>query len=169
MICVLGATGLAHAQASPPPPPVEGKSAGVGVALGLGGTIVPAIGFGVGLSLDDRDARGKVVAVSLVGGIVLPSLGLVYAGKKKSFGMVPRVLACLTLGLGALMDGLDEDEEAQKWYGAAAGLYVVGAGIDIALTPGAVRDYNARVAAPPTALVPMVTSDGGGVAIAGAW
>lgn len=152
-------------KAAPATPPAA-KSEGTGVALAVVGSVVPAIGFGVGMAMDDRDTADDVVLVSVLGGLVLPSLGYVYAGRKTSPGMYPRAAAVATLVFGALTDGLGESEEADKWYGATAALYGLGCAIDIVLTPSAVRDFNAR-RAPAVTLVPAVVPGGAGLAVGG--
>lgn len=157
----------------PPPPPSgpvpEAKSAGTGVGLAVAGSIIPAVGFGVGLALEDDDAQRNVVLFSLLGGLVLPGAGMYYAGKKKTIGAYPRGAALVALGLAALFDGLGaDDEEADRWYGAAAALYGVGCIIDIATTPAAVREYNARAARPaPVVLAPTAVPGGAGLALTG--
>lgn len=153
----------ATAPPAPPPPP---KSVGTGVALAVVGSAVPAIAFGIGMSIDDLDTRSDVVIGSIVGGLVLPSLGLIYAGRKKSPGMYPRSAALVTLIVGALVDGLGDSKEANTYYGVTAALYGAGCIIDIAVTPGAVRDWNARTGATVT-LVPTAVPGGAGLALGG--
>lgn len=153
----------------PPPPPRGGKSAGVGVALGIAGTIVPAVAFGIGIEMDDTDIGSRVAVVSLVGGLVLPSAGMYYAGHKKTIGQYPRAAALVALVLGLLIDGLGDSKEAGTYYAVSGGLYVIGSGIDIAMTPGAVADYNARRAAPPVVMAPMAVRGGGGLVVGGAF
>lgn len=176
LVILLGSSTAAWAQPGAPvplrplPPPPAVKSPGTGVGLAVAGSIVPAIVFGIGLSIDDNDTAGQVVAGSLVAGLILPSLGMIYAKQKKSPGMYPRAAAVLALGLGALLDGLGNDDDAGTWYAITGGLYVVGCGIDIALTPGAVRAYNARHARPTTlAVAPIAVAGGGGLALAGSF
>lgn len=152
----------------PPGPPPKLKSTGTGVGLAVAGSIVPAVAFGIGLSIDDNDTASRVVIFSVVGGLILPSSGFYYAGKKKSPGQYPRSAALIALLIGALSDGLGDDAEANKWYGITAALYGVGCVIDIAITPGAVREYNARAsAAPPIALTPTAVPGGAGLALTG--
>lgn len=172
--CALAVT-TAHAQSAPPspalPPPgpaVSPRSPGVGVGLALAGTIIPVIGFGVGLSLEDNDAQEKTVLISLAAGTLLPAAGLAYGGSKASYGFPVRVGAVLTLGVAALADGLGADDDASTWYGVAGLLYVVGSGIDIALTPKTVRDWNTRHGA-GIAVAPIAVPSGGGIGLAGTW
>ncbi|HVV82582.1 MAG TPA: hypothetical protein VHE35_05855 [Kofleriaceae bacterium] len=159
-----GASKPAPAASTPGPP----KSASTGVALAVVGSIVPAIGFGAGLTIDDLDTRSKVVAVSLAAGVYLPSLGYIYARRKTSPGMYPRIASLLALGLGALLDGLDDDHDANTWYGISGGLYAVGCGIDIVTTPHAVAAYNAEQQAKAgVAIVPTALPGGAGLALGG--
>ena len=132
----------------PPPPPRPARSAGVGVTLGIAGTILPAVAFGIGIEMDDVDVGPRVAVVALVGGLVLPGAGMYYAGRKKTIGQYPRSAALITLLLGLLIDGLGDSKSADSYYAVAGGLYVIGSGIDIVMTPSAVADYNARHAAP---------------------
>ena len=152
----------------PPPPPRPARSAGVGVTLGIAGTILPAVAFGVGVEMDDTDVGARVAIVALLGGLVLPGAGMYYAGHKKTIGQYPRSAAFVTLLLGLLIDGLGDSKEADSYYAVAGGLYVIGAGIDIAMTPGAVADYNARRAT-PLAIAPIALPGGGGLAVGGAF
>ena len=112
------------------------------------------------------EQRAQVVA--LLGGLVLPGAGMYYAGHKKTIGQYPRSAAFVTLLLGLLIDGLGDSKEADSYYAVAGGLYVIGAGIDIAMTPGAVADYNARRAT-PLAIAPIAVPGGGGLAVGGAF
>lgn len=151
----------------PVAPAPGGRSPSVGVGLAIAGTLVPVIGFGVGLGIDDEDVSSRVVIISAVGGLVLPSLGLIYAGQKRSLGQYPRVAALGALVMGALLDGLGNSNEAGTWYGITGALYGLGSAIDIAMTPSAVRAYNARRAARPLAVMPMVVRGGGGLVVGG--
>jgi len=155
------------AVAPAPPPPPPGKSPGTAVGLAVAGSIVPAIGFGVGLSIDDAEVGSRVVIFSTVGGLVLPSLGHIYARRKRTLGMYPRVAALGTLLLGALLDGLGNSDDAGSWYGLTGGLYVLGCGIDIATAPAAVRAYNAERAGVTVGLTPTVVPGGAGLALGG--
>lgn len=157
---------VAPAPAAPPAP--GGRSPSVGLGLAIAGTIVPVVGFGVGLGIDDDDVSSRVVIVSTVSGLVLPSLGLIYAGQKRSLGQYPRVAALGALVLGALLDGLGNSSEAGTWYGITGALYGLGSAIDIAMTPAAVRRYNARRAGGGVTVMPMVVRGGGGLAVGGA-
>ena len=154
----------------PPPPPPDQRSPGLGVTFAVVGSILPAVAFSVGWSLDDSKTGAQVIAGSILAGLVLPSLGMYYGGKKKTIGQYPRAAAVLTLALGALIDGLgDGNKEAGTWYSITAALYGLGAGIDIVMTPGAVRDWNARQARPTMAIAPVAFPNGGvGVAFGGA-
>ena len=138
------------------------------MTLGIAGTIVPAVAFGVGVELDDTDVGVRVAVVALLGGLVLPGAGMYYAGHKKTIGQYPRSAALVTLLLGLLIDGLGNSKDADGYYAVAGGLYVIGAGIDIAMTPGAVADYNARHAT-PIAIAPIAVPGGGGLAIGAAF
>lgn len=151
----------------PPPPPRAERSAGVGVALGVAGTILPAVAFGVGVEMNN-DVGARVAIVALLGGLVLPGAGMYYAGHKKTIGQYPRSAAFVTLLLGLLIDGLGNSKDADNYYAVAGGLYVLGSGIDIAMTPGAVADYNAR-RAPPIAIAPIAVPGGGGLAVGAAF
>lgn len=152
----------------PPGPPPNLKSTGTGVGLAVAGSVVPAIAFGIGLGIDDNDTQARVIIFSVVGGLILPSSGYYYAGKKKSPGQYSRGLALIALMIGALTDGLGEDKEAGQWYGITGGLYGLGCLIDIAFTPSAVRDHNARVsAAPAMTIAPTVVPGGAGFALSG--
>jgi len=154
----------------PPPPPPDERSPGLGVTFAVVGSILPAVAFGVGWSTDDPKAGAQIIAGSVLAGLVLPSLGMYYGGKRKTIGGYPRAAACLTLLLGVVIDGLgDKNNESDAWYGATAALYGLGAGIDIVMTPGAVRDWNARHARPTMAVAPVAFPNGGvGVAFGGA-
>ncbi len=153
---------------APPPPPRPARSAGVGVTLGIAGTILPAVAFGIGIEMDDVDVGSRVAVVALVGGLVLPGAGMYYAGRKKTIGQYPRSAALITLLLGLLIDGLGDNKSADSYYAVAGGLYVIGSGIDIVMTPSAVADYNARHAA-PVAVGPIAVPGGGGLALGGSF
>lgn len=150
---------------SVPAPTEDPRSTGVGLGLAVAGSILPAVAFGVGWSLDDSKTGAQIIAGSILAGLVLPSLGMYYGGKKKTIGQYPRAAAVITLALGALIDGLGNSKDADEWYGATAALYGLGAGIDIVMTPSAVRDWNERHAKPSMAIAP-VTFSGGGVGVA---
>lgn len=179
VVAFVGAMRIAVAQPSspsapaasmqaPPAPAQEPRSAGVGVTLALVGTILPAVGFGVGWSLDDDAAGTKLIVGSVAAGLFLPSLGMYYGGEKQTIGQYPRAAAVLTLVIGLLADGLGDGENAGAWYGATAALYGLGSVIDLAMTPGAVRDWNDQYARPAVAVAPATFSGGGvGVALGG--
>ena len=101
-------------------------------------------------------------------GLVLPGAGMYYAGRKKTIGQYPRSAALITLLLGLLIDGLGDSKSADSYYAVAGGLYVIGSGIDIVMTPSAVADYNARHAA-PIAVAPIAVPGGGGLALGGSF
>lgn len=150
------------------PPPVHHRSPGVGVGLAVVGTIVPAIGFGIGVSLDSK--TGSQIAIgSVVGGLVLPSLGLIYAQRRRSIGMYPRSAALVVLVLGLLVDGLGDSKEAGNYYAVSAALYGIGSGIDIVMTPAAVRAYNRNegVEAFKVRIGATAMPGGGGLALGG--
>jgi hypothetical protein len=152
------------------PPPGSPKSVSTGVGLAVAGSILPAVGFGVGLALDNDDVGDKVVIGSIVGGLVLPSLGFIYANRKTSPGVYPRAAALATLVIGALVDGLGDSGEGDTFYGVTAVLYGAGCIIDIALTPGAVRDYNERRRPlAPVTVVPTAVRGGAGLSLVGAF
>lgn len=126
--------------AQPPPALPHQRSPGVGVGLAVAGTILPAVGFGIGLKVGG-DTGANLVIGSVLGGVVLPSAGLIYAQRRKSIGMIPRGAAVVVLVFGALVDGLGGDD-ADRYYTTSAVLYGLGSAIDIVMTPSAVRAYN---------------------------
>lgn len=130
----------ANPLAQPPPPLPHQRSPGVGVGLAVAGTILPAVGFGIGLKVGG-DTGANLVIGSVLGGVVLPSAGLIYAQRRKSIGMIPRGAAVVVLVFGALVDGLGGDD-ADRYYATSAVLYGLGSAIDIVMTPSAVRAYN---------------------------
>lgn len=158
----------------PPPPPAPEKSVTTGLTLGVIGSLVgPAMVIG-GKSLDEDSSLAPPLYIGgMVAAFALPSAGVFYsepsmAGMRRSplYGIGPGVRA---LAIGAFI--VDEVDDTVDFLPYAIGLYTVGCVIDLALTPHAVNDANARRApqARGLSVAPTVLPHGGGIVAAGSF
>ena len=163
------------------------KSESTAFALSLGGTLASYAGFALALKLledadddddeasDDHAGQQALFLVAAAGTWVGPSLGHWYTGKVFTRGLGFRAAAAGT-GLVAAMWALSEcgilEDNCENSGGptvlliSAAGLWIWGTVDDIATAGAGVREYN-RGLVSDVAVVPIVRSDGGSVALTG--
>jgi hypothetical protein len=185
----LAAPSLAHAQIAEPntPAPVE-LSEDRAVYLSLGATAIGAAAL-AGNYATDGEHSGTFTALALTSFVVGPSMGHFYAGDRWTTGLTIRLAGGSLVALGAAMD--DTSCHTNVSWGASdthsgterecseslktpvlftgAAVLVVGAIIDVASTPSAVRVRNARERARfhDIALAPRVTDRDVGLTLSG--
>jgi hypothetical protein len=181
---VLALAGTAAAQPSmtppsalpqPAAPPAEELSESTAAYLSLGGTIAAWSLIAVASEMD-HGAGSKaenLATIGALGTLLAPSFGHWYARSYLTRGLGLRVagIAATVVGIGILLPGCEEDCN-NTGLGVAlllggAGLYVGGTIDDIATAPGKVSRYNEDQRFHNVALVPMVRSNSGGLAVAG--
>lgn len=157
----------------------ETKSESVALALSLGGTIgsYALMYFAADAAAnEDGDKYEALGTAGALGAVFAPSFGHWYAGKFGTRGLALRG-AALGVGLTAMVWAFSEcplfasEDECHDSGGpailavGALGLWIGGTIDDIATAPGRVRAHNRRVSG--LAIVPVVKSDGGSVALTG--
>jgi hypothetical protein len=159
-----------------PPPtmqPGEALSESTAVWLSLGGTVASWGLIAVASQMDERlgGNAGNIASIGALGTLLAPSFGHWYAGSYFTRGLGMRLagVGATYLGLGILLSGCEEDCSNAGLAAAlllgGAGFYLAGTIDDIATASGKVRRHNERLQ--NVAIVPMIRSDSGGLALAG--
>lgn len=153
-------TRAAFADESPPEP----KDRGTAFALSAGGTALSAVLVIAGAN----SGNAPLVGAGLVGSLIAPSAGHIYAGKLGTPGLVLRVVSA-----GVAVAGVNEAlkcfgetgscDHDPEWAGellVLAGIgYASGILLDIATAGRAVDDYNQRLQLRVTpAVIPTASS-----------
>lgn len=160
--------------ASPPPTMQQGEalSESTAVWLSLGGTVASWGLIAVASQMEEGPGSnaGNIASIGALGTLLAPSFGHWYAHSYFTRGLGMRVagVGATYLGLGILFSC--EEECSNTGLAAAlllggAGFYLAGTIDDIATASGKVRRHNERLR--NVAIVPMIRSDSGGLALAG--
>ena len=150
----------AFADESPPMP----KDRGTAFALSAGGTALSAVLVMAGAN----SGNAPLVGAGLVGSLIAPSAGHIYAGKLGTPGLLLRLVSG-GVAIAGLQEGLkcfgqsspcDHDPRLAGELLVAAGIgYASGALLDIATAGRAVDDYNQRLQLRITpAVIPTASS-----------
>ena len=159
-------TRAVFADDSPPVP----KDRGTAFALSAGGTALSAVLVMAGAN----SGNAPLVGAGLVGSLIAPSAGHIYAGKLGTPGLVLRLVSA-GVAVAGLNEALkcvgqgspcDHDPELAGRLLVAAGIgYASGALLDIATAGRAVDDYNQRLHLRVTPTVLPTSSSGPAVGL----
>lgn len=163
------------AQAQPgnvAPARVDRVDEDVALGLSLGGTV---LSWGLLISsayMNNDQGSGSLATVGAIGTMFAPSFGHWYAHKPLTRGMGIRALGVVAgaVGFSLVLDDLFEEDGDNEGPASVllllgAGLYVAGTVDDIGTAASTARAYNARFQ--DVAVVPTVSSNGGGFAVMG--
>jgi len=164
---------LGPVEEAAPAPPREPVSETAALWIALGGTLAAwtAVAVGAELAHENNTWAGPVSVVGIGGTLLAPSAGAWYAHSGVSRGLGLRVAGIGLELTGVLLAARCEDECSSSGAMLVAGialgglaLYAAGTIDDIVTAPGRARRYNQRIQG--VTVVPMISRDGPGVALA---
>jgi hypothetical protein len=189
-VSLAAAPTLAHAQIAEPSAPAPAElSEDRAVYLSLGATALGAVAL-AGNYATGGEHDGTFTALALTSFVVGPSVGHFYAGDRWTTGLTIRLAGATVVAIGAAMDGTTCHHDDVSWGATdsssgttrvcsedarmpllltGGAVLALGAIIDVASTPSAVRIRNARERArfQDIALAPRVTDRDVGLTLSG--